>query len=106
METSDHMPKRPSRDLLDLFSDGELSEQEACLVKECLRTHPEDRDHVAFERKLRRHVGQLMRAQCPSAPPGLEDRIREHLGKRAAGALQTDVLGTIGRPIAPGKAKA
>ncbi|MHC4427755.1 MAG: anti-sigma factor family protein [Planctomycetota bacterium] len=90
--------KRPSRDLLDLYIDSELSAREARQVEEYLQGDPEAREQVEAERAVRRRIGEVLRAECPHAPPGLEERVRRRLAER-----RPDIVGSIPGPPSPAK---
>jgi anti-sigma factor RsiW len=73
------MSDAPTARTIRLYSDGELPDQQARAFEEHLRQDPRLRDRVEFERRLRQHVGEVMRADRAPVPAGLSDRIREAL---------------------------
>ncbi len=67
-----------------LYCDGELGSAEAAQMERTLAADAGCSCRADFERRLRVHVGRVMSAGCPGAPPGLADRIRGDLAGPAA----------------------
>lgn len=82
------MDPLPSSELIRRYADGELEPEQAAEVEQSLRANPELAAAVRFEQKLRDQVASAMRQQCPSAPAGLADRVREALPVEAAGTAE------------------
>jgi hypothetical protein len=61
--------------LLRLAADGELNEGQDVALRAHLETHPEDRDRVEFDRKLREACRCACTPEC-CAPQSLHERVR------------------------------
>jgi anti-sigma factor RsiW len=98
------MSEPPTAETLRLYSDGELPDDEARQVEEQLRQQPRLKARVAFERQLKQRVAQVMRAECPTVPAELTDRVRQALtdgeGLAGAGASRA-IAGRVGGEAEP-----
>ncbi len=65
--------------LIRLYCDGELDQEQVKQVEQHLQEHPEDRKLLESERLLRERVGAVMKDACSSAPADLSQQIRERL---------------------------
>lgn len=65
--------------LIRLYCDGELDQEQVKRVEQHLQEHPEDRKLLESERLLRERVGAAMKDACSSAPPNLSQQIQERL---------------------------
>ena len=65
--------------LIRLYCDGELDQEQVKQVEQHLQGHPEDRKLLESERLLRERIGAVMKDACSSAPADLSQQIRERL---------------------------
>ena len=65
--------------LIRLYCDGELDQEQVKQVEQHLQEHPEDRKLLESERLLRERIGAVMKDACSSAPADLSQQIRERL---------------------------
>lgn len=65
--------------LIRLYCDGELDQEQVRQVEQHLQEHPEDRKLLESERLLRERIGAVMKDACSSAPADLSQQIRERL---------------------------
>lgn len=67
--------------LIRQYCDGELNNEQIAQVEQHLQDHPEDQVIVDSERKLRKRIEAVVKADCPQAPAGLADQIKAELAK-------------------------
>lgn len=78
------MSDTPTAKVIRQYCDGELPREQTEEIEAHLRDHPEQEAWVAFERNLHDHVGSVMRADCPGAPPELRERVSTRIAEAAA----------------------
>lgn len=77
------------------YVDGELGAEEAGLIEQAMAASPLLREQVQFEQRLRDHLGSVMQAEVPSAPPGLIERVRSELAGAEIAGPEVHVIGQI-----------
>lgn len=75
------MNKPSITNLIRQYCDGELNDEQTAQVEQHLQDHPEDQSIVDSERKLRKRIEAVIKADCPHAPVGLADQIKAELAK-------------------------
>ena len=95
------MREELTAEMIRLYCDGELSQEQVDQLQEHLHQHPEDRARVEFERKLRQHVHAVMQVQCRCAPPELASGIHRRLTEAAADEPQTSAVQVADRQSRP-----
>ncbi len=96
------MSEELTAEMIRLYCDGELSQEQVDQLQEHLHQHPEDRARVEFECKLRQHVHTVMQVQCRCAPPELASGIHRRLTEAAAAGDEPE---TSARQVASRQSK-
>jgi len=69
--------------LIRQYCDGELNDEQIAQVQKHLQAHPEDQAIIESERKLRKRIEAVVKADCPHAPAGLVDQIKSEFTKQS-----------------------
>lgn len=77
------MSKHSITNLIRQYCDGELNDEQIAQVQQHLQDHPEDQAIVESERKLRKRIEAVVKADCPHAPAGLADQIKSEFTKQS-----------------------
>jgi anti-sigma factor RsiW len=80
------MSEPPTPTTIRRYCDGELPDEEARPFEEQLQRDPVLRGRLEDERRLKEHVGRVMRADGAPLPAGLAERIRQTLAESGGGS--------------------